>query len=203
MKRLPKSWIPASLCGFCAALLLTWMTRPNENPAKQQAVQETPRPKIPTPIPPAETPEAETADYKRLYAEVRDATQNKDSARVSKLFDEAHSKGYTSITFELHDQGWTKHLDDLDNAQLRQNVDGYLAKVAEIGLITKFDLPRREVQVDSFYWEAASLDDKKFAVDMCRKRVELSGKLGVTLIDNKSGKKLGQYSTWSGITIFP
>lgn len=81
------------------------------------------------------------------------------------------------------------------------------AQAAKLALIqdhtiTKFDCAMHEVQADGLAWAAVPLDTKKTAVETLSRICLAETRLGhVTLIDNRSGRTLASFSSWSGVTL--
>lgn len=68
--------------------------------------------------------------------------------------------------------------------------------------ITKFNCAAHEVQADGLAWAAIPLDTKKVAVETLSRICLAETRLGrVTVIDNRSGRTLAEYSQWSGVTL--
>jgi hypothetical protein len=81
------------------------------------------------------------------------------------------------------------------------------AQAAKLALIqdhtiTKFDCAMHEVQADGLAWAAVPLDTKKTAVETLSRICLAETRLGhVTVIDNRSGRTLAAFSSWSGVTL--
>ena len=81
------------------------------------------------------------------------------------------------------------------------------AQAAKLALIqnhtiTKFDCAAHEVQADGLAWAAVPLDTKKTAVETLSRICLAETRLGhVTVIDNRSGRTLAVFSSWSGVTL--
>ena len=81
------------------------------------------------------------------------------------------------------------------------------AQAAKLALIqnhtiTKFNCAMHEVQADGLAWAAVPLDTKKAAVETLSRICLAETRLGrVTVVDNRSGRTLAEYSQWSGVTL--
>ena len=79
---------------------------------------------------------------------------------------------------------------------------GAKLQLIQNGTVTKIDCQSHEVQVDLAAWSAVPVDTKKVAVETLSRICTAETRLGhVALIDNRSGRTLAEFSSWSGVTL--
>jgi len=79
---------------------------------------------------------------------------------------------------------------------------GAKLKLIQNGTVTKIDCASHEVQVDRAAWAAVPVDTKKVAVETLSRICLAETRLGhVALIDNRSGRTVAEFSSWSGVTL--
>jgi hypothetical protein len=93
-------------------------------------------------------------------------------------------------------------LQGMTPSQIKVTED-FMAKALESQLVRRFNVDQGQFYVDGLSWSAAELDKKEDLVRILSRYREghYKGLPQVTLYDSRSGRELGSYGVFSGVSI--